>query len=84
MDSKSFPSKQPVNLGELGNANESQASDKRRDFEVNDYFSACFSYNRNTMPTKGETAAARIYVCDFTDPDDQFSQFLMDSLSQRM
>ena len=84
MDSKSFPSKQPVNLGEFGDAAESQASDKRRDFEVNGYFSACFSYNRNTMPTKGETVTARIYVCDFTDPDDQFSQFLMDSLSQRM
>ena len=83
MDSKSFPGTQPVNLGEFGDAAESEASDKRRDFEVNGYFSACFSYNRNTMPTEGETVAARIYVCDFTNPDDQFSQFLLDSLGQR-
>lgn len=84
MDCKSFPSTQPVNLGEFGDAAGSQPSDKRRDFEVNGHFSACFSYNQNTMPTNDETAAARIYVCDFTDPNDQFSQFLVDALSQRM
>ncbi len=83
MDSKSFPGTQPVNLGEFGDASENQASDKRRDFEVNGYFSACFSYNQNTIPTEDEAAAARIYVCDFTNPNDQFSQFLMDSLRQR-
>ena len=82
MDSKSFPGTQPVNLGEFGHASENQASDKRRDFEVHGYFSACFSYNRNTMATEGESAAARIYVCDFTNPNDQFSQFLMDSLDR--
>ena len=83
MDAKSFPSQQPVNLGEFGDATESQASDKRRDFEVNGYFSACFSYNRNTMSTVRETVAARIYVCDFTNPNDHFSQFLVDFLGQR-
>ena len=83
MDSKSFPGTQPVNLGEFGDASANQASDKRRDFEVNGYFSACFSYNQNTIPTEDETAVAPIYVCDFTNPNDQFSQFLMDSLGQR-
>ena len=83
MDSKSFPGTQPANLGEFGDASEKQASDKRRDFEVHGYFSACFSYNRNTMATEGETSAARIYVCAFTNPNDQFSQFLMDSLDRR-
>ncbi len=82
MDSKSFPSQRPVNLGEFGDAAENQASDKRRDFEDNGYFSACFSYNRNTMPTARKTVAARVYVCDFINPNDHFSQFLVDSLGQ--
>ena len=83
MDSKSYPSQRPENHGEFGDAKGSQASEKRRDIEDNGYFSACFSYNRNTMPTARETVAARIYVCDFTNPNDQFSQFLLDFLSQR-
>ena len=83
MDSKSFPGAQPLNLGEFGDAREGQISDKRRDFEVHGYFSACFSYNRNTMSTQSITAVARIYACRFTNPNDHFSQFLIDSLRQR-
>ena len=83
MDSKSFPSARPVNLGEFGSASEYQVSDKRRDFEEHGHFSACFSYNQNTMPTEDDSAAARIFVCDFTDPNDLFSQFLIASLHQR-
>ena len=84
MDSKSFPGVCPVNYGEFGDASGNPLSDKRRDFEEHGYFSACFSYNRNTMPTEGTAAAARIFVCDFTNPNDPFSQFLIDSLHQRL
>lgn len=84
MDCKSFPSTQPVNLGEFGDATEGRASDKRRDFEVNGYFSACFSYNLNTIPTKGGKVASRIHVCDFKRTNDQFSQFLVDELGRRL
>lgn len=76
MDSKSFPSTKPVNRGEFGDP-EGKISDKRRDFEEHCHFSACFSYNANTRPTADKDAAARIFVCDFRDPDDQFSQFLI-------
>ena len=84
MDSKSFPSDRPVNIGEFGDASEGQTSDKRRDIENHGYFSACFSYNRNTMPTEDRAAVARIHVCDFSNPNDQFSQFLINALIQRL
>ena len=77
MDAKSFPSNQPVNRGEFGEIDHSQVSDKRRDFEEHGHFSACFSYNKNTVPTlDSNNAQARIFVCNFTDPDDKFSRFL--------
>ena len=82
MDSKSFPSAQPVNHGEFGDSSEDRLSDKRRDFEEYGHFSACFSYNLNTVPTESSTAVARIIACDFTNPNDSFSQFLIDSLRQ--
>lgn len=75
MDSKSSPSTKPFNRGEFGNPH-ARESDKRRDFEEHGHFSACFSYNANTRPTANTRAAAKILVCDFKDPDDQFSQFL--------
>ncbi len=84
MDSKAFPGTRPVNLGELGDVGEGQMSDKRRDFEEHGNFSACFSYNRNTVATASENAAARIFKCDFTNPDDSFSRFLIDALRQRL
>ena len=84
MDSKAFPATQPVNLGELGDVSGPQISDKRRDFEEHGNFSACFSYNRNTVATESENAASRIFKCDFTNPDDSFSRFVMDALHQRL
>lgn len=85
MDSKSFPSPNPVNRGELGSAAREDMSDKRRDFEEHGHFSACFSYNRNTEPTpEVSDARSRVFVCDFTNPDDSFSQFLFDALRQRL
>ena len=84
MDAKSFPSEKPVNRGEFG-AVDDDVSDKRRDFEEYGHFSACFSYNRNTIPTPEEaTASSRIFVCDFTNPDDRFARFLIDELQRRL
>ena len=85
MDSKSFPSERPYNRGEFGSARGDSVSDKRRDFEEHGYFSACFSYNKNTVPTQNrENAVASILVCDFTNPDDAFAWFLIDALNQRL
>ena len=85
MDAKSFPAERPVNLGEFGGVGEGQASDKRRDFEEHGHFSACFSYNLNTIPTPDDhDVLARIFVCDFTNPTDLFSRFLIDALRQRL
>ena len=85
MDSKSFPSPHPFNRGEFGEVTEGKISDKRRDFEEHGYFSACFSYNKNTLPTLSrENAVASIFVCDFTNPDDAFAGFLIDALHQRL
>ncbi len=84
MDAKSFPSEGPVNRGEFGAIDE-DISDKRWDFEEYGHFSGCFSYNSNTIPTPEETAASsRIFVCDFTNPGDQFARFLTDALQRRL
>ena len=84
MDSKSFPAARPVNSGEFGDLREGHVSEKRRDFEEHGHFSACFSYNRNTVPTEARDAVAQIFVCDFTSPNDAFSQFLVRALHQRL
>ncbi len=84
MDSKAFPSERPVNRGEFGVAGD-DISDKRRDFEEHGHFSACFSYNRNTIPTpENSEAQSRIFVGDFTNPDDRFTRFLTDALQRRL
>lgn len=84
MDVKSFPSSKPINRGEFGSSAGEDTSEKRRDIEEHGHFSACFSYNRNTEPTSNESdAQSRISVCDFTNPDDRFSRFLIDALYQR-
>ena len=75
-DGKSFPSTSPVNEGEYGDP-DGEITDKRSDIEDHGYFSACFSYNRNTRATRRDDAASRIYVCDFRDPNDAFSGFLL-------
>ncbi len=85
MDVKSFPAARPVNRGEFGDVDDGQLNDKRRDFEEHRHFSACFSYNRNTTPTPEDSDAnARIFVCDFTNPDDRFSRFLISALRRRL
>ncbi len=80
MDCKSFPARSPVNLGEYGPA-DGERSDKRLDIEENGYFSAGFSYNRHTLPTKVSKAKARIQLCDFSNPDDAFSRFVLSWVS---
>lgn len=87
MDCKSTPSAIPENRGELGDtkdANSDPRSAKRKDIEDDGYFSACFSYNRNTKPTPaGQKAKAKVIVCDFRSPDDAFSQFIIQSWQKR-
>jgi hypothetical protein len=81
MDCKSTPSKKPSNRGELGpafNASDDRRSAKRKDIEDDGYFSACFSYNSNTKPTPLEQdSKAKIYVCNFQNTEDTFSQFII-------
>jgi transcriptional regulator with XRE-family HTH domain len=81
MDCKSTPSENPVNRGELGELlgeRGDSRSAKRKDFEVDGFFSACFSYNSRTKPTpqNQESVAAPIYVCNFRDPNDAFANFV--------
>ena len=84
LDVKSFPAEYPENLGEFGEAEVEKINDKRRDFEEHGHFSVCFSYNRNTQPTRErEGLASGIFVCDFTNPDDDFSRFLVAALRRR-
>lgn len=85
MDCKSTPDPQPQNRGELGPALQPQQRDtrsaKRKDIEDDGYFSACFSYNANTVPTPAsQKSRARIIVCDFSSPDDAFSKFIIRSI----
>jgi transcriptional regulator with XRE-family HTH domain len=81
MDCKSTPSESPVNRGELGPAfdeRDDRRSAKRKDIEDDGYFSACFSYNSNTKPTPIEQdSKAKVYVCNFQNPNDEFSQFII-------
>jgi len=78
MDCKSTPASEPVNKGELGSISKKEKSAKRKDIEDDGYFSACFSYNSNTIPTSRlENSSAKIYVCDFRNPNDSFSNFVL-------
>jgi hypothetical protein len=77
MDCKSMPSKHPVNRGELGGLGQSRSA-KRKDIEDEGYFTGCFAYNSNTLPSPATLAdERRIHVCDFSDPDDKFSRFIL-------
>lgn len=77
MDCKSTPAARPVNKGELGVV-QGRRSAKRKDFEDDGWFSACFSYNANTLPTPDpEKVAAPIIVCNFSDPDDAFVEYVV-------
>lgn len=82
MDCKSMPSAHPTNRGELGAVFSGQGTDarsaKRKDIEDDGYFSACFAYNRNTLPTPSAyQARARVVVCDFANPNDAFTNFIV-------
>lgn len=78
MDCKSSPGASPVNRGELGEAEGDYRSAKRKDIEDEGYFTGCFSYNANTIPTKlKRTPERQIFVCDFRNPDDAFSRFIL-------
>lgn len=77
MDCKSTPSENPRNKGELGGA-DGERSAKRRDIEDEGYFTGCFSYNSNTLESGRSVPAERqIYVCDFKNPKDAFSDFVI-------
>lgn len=77
MDSKSVPSTHPINRGELGSA-DGKRSAKRKDIEDEGYFTGCFSYNSNTQPSASTLPPERrVYVCDFVNPDDAFTQFIL-------
>ena len=78
MDCKSMPGEHPVNHGELGDV-EGRRSAKRKDVEDEGYFTGCFSYNRNTRPSSEDLPAERrVHVCDFSNPDDAFSHFILE------
>ncbi|GAB2469315.1 hypothetical protein GCM10027265_18010 [Jatrophihabitans fulvus] len=80
MDCKATPSAQPVNRGELGDvqARGADVSAKRLDIERDRKFDACFSFNARTKPTpRRQAASARIYVVDFSEPNDAFSKYLV-------
>lgn len=77
MDCKSMPSANPVNKGELGNVGERRSA-KRKDIEDEGYFTGCFSYNSHTKPSPSGLASERcVHVCDFSNPDDTFSRFIL-------
>lgn len=77
MDCKSMPSDRPTNRGELGEAH-GERSAKRKDIEDEGYFTGCFSYNQNTNPSPNTLPSdRRIYVCHFRNPEDAFSQFII-------
>ena len=77
MDCKSTPGVRPVNRGELGAVQDNRSA-KRKDIEDQGYFTGCFSYNQNTRPSPNSLPAdRRIYICNFSNPDDEFTQFIM-------
>lgn len=87
LDCKSTPSAKPFNKGELGlskGKQEDKRSAKRKDIEDDGYFSSCFSYNKNTIPTPNtQDSNSKIFVCDFNNPSgDEFYQFIIDRWHQ--
>ena len=77
MDCKSTPGAHPVNRGELG-AIAGRVSAKRKDIEEEGYFTGCFSYNKNTLPSAPSLPIERrVNVCNFSNPDDAFSSFII-------
>lgn len=83
MDCKAQPSAHPVHTGELGRPEPpDRRRAKRMDIEDSLYFSACFSYNQNTIATPVDAGTrGRVIVCDFSDPDDDFARFVLQARS---
>lgn len=82
MDCKSTPSAHPINRGELGRV-AGRRSAKRKDIEDEGYFTGCFSYNRRTQSSPHSLPPERrVHVCDFSNPDDAFSQFILSRRKQ--
>jgi transcriptional regulator with XRE-family HTH domain len=82
MDCKSMPSARPVNRGELGGV-DGRRSAKRKDIEDEGYFTGCFSYNSHTLPSPNTLPLERqVHVCNFADPDDVFSRFILQRWQQ--
>jgi len=79
MDCKSMPAANPVNRGELGDVDGRRRSAKRKDIEDDAFFTGCFSYNQHTQPSPDTLPASRrVYVCNFANPDDVFSRFILE------
>lgn len=77
MDCKSMPSSNPINRGELGRIDDRRSA-KRKDIEDEGYFTGCFSYNKHTQQSPDSLQSdRRVYVCNFTNPDDAFSRFIL-------
>lgn len=77
MDCKGMPATHPKNRGELGKLGENRTA-KRKDIEDEGFFTGCFSYNKNTLPSAPSLPSEkRVYVCDFSNPNDAFSQFII-------
>ena len=80
LDAKSKPHSKPVNRGELGpllDQKKDKRSAKRKDIEEG-RFSAGFSYNANTLPTPEEqNAKGNVVVCNFANPVDAFSRYVI-------
>lgn len=80
MDTKDKPSSTPFNKGEYGQPleNKGKSSNKRRDIEIEGYFSGVFSFNANTIESPVKTnSGSRIVNIDFSDPNDAFTQFIL-------
>ena len=74
-DAKSFPPPvgNLINKGELGSVQ--NPSDKRNYIEEHGYFSACFSYNKRTIPSLDRTnSGKKIFVVNKIEKNDDFLQ----------
>lgn len=87
LDGKDTPSSTPVNKGEYVPTlvyNEQtkiwKGSEKRKDIEINGWFSAVFSFNSRTIESPASTTSeCRILKADFSNPDDEFSHFILNA-----
>ena len=79
MDVKDTPGVRPNNRGDYGRPGPA-ASAKRLDVENRGVFSAVFSFNANTIESPFKTpSGCRIMTIDFSNPDDQFSRYVVRS-----